>query len=292
MVDNSTRVTRARTIASISVGLTLLLFAPIFGWWTVALFALSAANTQTVDRRMARSVRPERHIAFSIVWSQLVLAVAVLLSGGPTSPVLPWLVLPTAFAATRFRGQVVVAAVVSAVVLLLAATVALDPSRALDHPQPLVVSIALLVSITAVVAALSGAEVEQRSESVLDPLTGLLNRTALHRRFRELEEQASLTGETLSLLVCDVDHFKRVNDTYGHDRGDVVLRDIAYEMRQQLRSFELLYRMGGEEFVLILPGAPQRTRGARRAPALEPSSMSSRRSGHHSVDRHRNRERG
>jgi diguanylate cyclase (GGDEF)-like protein len=141
--------------------------------------------------------------------------------------------------------------------MLLGATVALYPSQTFEHPGPLVVSIALLVSITAVVAALSGAEVEQRSESVLDPLTGLLNRTALRRRFLELEEQAKLTGEVLSLLVCDVDRFKRVNDSYGHDRGDAVLRELAYEMRKQLRSFELLYRLGGEEFVVVLPGAPR-----------------------------------
>src|SRR5919201_2591787 len=96
-VDNGVRVTRARTIASVSVGLTLLLFAPMFGWWTVALFALSALNTQTVDRRMERSARPELHVAASIVWSQLLLAVAVALSGGPTSPAMPWLAVPTAF---------------------------------------------------------------------------------------------------------------------------------------------------------------------------------------------------
>ena len=255
VMDVGARVSRARTIASASVGLTLLLFAPMFGWWTLALFALSALNTQTVDRRMERSARPERHVAASIVWSQLLLAGAVALSGGPASPALPWLVVPTSFAATRFRTQVVVAAVGSAVMMLLGATVAVDPSGTLAHPAPLVVSVALLVSITAVVGALSGAEVEQRSESVLDPLTGLLNRTALGRRFHELEEQAHLTGETVSLLICDIDRFKQVNDTYGHDRGDAVLSDFAYEMRKHLRSFELIYRLGGEEFVLVLPGA-------------------------------------
>jgi diguanylate cyclase (GGDEF)-like protein len=255
VVDNGARVTRARTIATASVGATLLLFAPMFGWWTLLLFALAALNTQTVDRRIARSMHPERHVAFSIFWSQLILAAAVTLSGGPKSPAMPWLVVPTAFAATRFRREVVTAAVASAVVMLFAATFVVAPTETMAHPASLVVSIALLVSITAVVAALSGAEVEQRTESVLDPLTGLLNRAALHRRFDELEQQAHLTGDELSLLVCDIDRFKAVNDTHGHDRGDAVLRDVAYEMRKQLRSFELIYRLGGEEFVLVLPGA-------------------------------------
>ncbi|MEA2389014.1 MAG: two-component system, cell cycle response regulator [Thermoleophilaceae bacterium] len=254
VIDNGVRVARARTIASASVAATLLLFAPMFGWWTLVLFGLSALNTQTVDRRMARSARPERHVAFSVFWSQLLLATAVALSGGPASPVLAWLVVPTSFSATRFRGQVVAAAVVSAVAMLLVATFAVAPAETVAHPASLVAAIALLVSITAVVAALSGAEVEQRSESVLDPLTGLLNRAALHRRFVELEEQAGLTGAALSMLVCDIDRFKSVNDTHGHDRGDAALRDVAYQMRKQLRSFELIYRVGGEEFVLVLPG--------------------------------------
>lgn len=255
VVDNSGRVTRARTIAAVSIAATLALFAPMFGWWTVVLLALSALNTQTVDRRIARSVHPERHVAFSIFWSQLILACAVVLSGGPESPAMPWLVVPTAFAATRFRRGVVLAAVGSASVLLLAATLAVSVSKTLADPSGLVVAIALLISITAVVAALSGAEVEQRTESVLDPLTGLLNRTALQRRFAELEQQARVTGGSVSLLVCDIDHFKRINDTYGHDRGDAVLRDLAYELRKQLRSFELIYRLGGEEFVIVFPGA-------------------------------------
>ena len=55
-------------------------------------------------------------------------------------------------------------------------------------------------------------------------------------------------------MLLDLDRFKRVNDTYGHERGDAVLRDVAYEIRKSLRSFELVYRIGGEEFLVLLPG--------------------------------------
>jgi diguanylate cyclase (GGDEF)-like protein len=55
-------------------------------------------------------------------------------------------------------------------------------------------------------------------------------------------------------VLCDVDAFKEVNDEHGHDCGDAVLRDIAYELRKRLRSFELVYRLGGEEFLVVLPG--------------------------------------
>jgi diguanylate cyclase (GGDEF)-like protein len=58
----------------------------------------------------------------------------------------------------------------------------------------------------------------------------------------------------VALVLLDLDHFKRVNDEHGHERGDAVLRDAAYEMRKSLRTFELAYRIGGEEFLLLLPG--------------------------------------
>jgi diguanylate cyclase (GGDEF)-like protein len=89
---------------------------------------------------------------------------------------------------------------------------------------------------------------------VLDPLTGLLNRKALGARFEEIAQQAALTGAPICLIAGDLDHFKRVNDEYGHDRGDAVLKDAAYILRKHLRSFELIYRLGGEEFLIVLPG--------------------------------------
>ena len=59
------------------------------------------------------------------------------------------------------------------------------------------------------------------------------------------------------MIAADLDHFKEVNDTRGHETGDAVLRETAYEMRKCLRSFELFYRLGGEEFLVVIPGAPQ-----------------------------------
>ena len=68
-------------------------------------------------------------------------------------------------------------------------------------------------------------------------------------------------------MLADLDHFKSINDQHGHGVGDAVLRDVAYAMRRTLRTFELLYRLGGEEFALLLPGAAEDD-AARIAEAL------------------------
>ena len=254
LLENSQRVSRARAIASVAVGLCLIYAAPTYGWWLVGLFAVSALNTQTLERRMRRSSRPEYHVACSILMSQVLIATAAGFTGGSRSAILPLVAVPTVFAATRFRLPVAIAASGTAVALVLLATLGLHPSETLRHPIGLMGAVALMIGISAAALALNGAELEYRTTAVLDPLTGLLNRQGLHRRFDELAEQARLSGAPISLLVCDVDHFKLINDSHGHAVGDAVLRALAYQLRKQLRSFELIYRIGGEEFLVLLPG--------------------------------------
>ena len=118
----------------------------------------------------------------------------------------------------------------------------------------MIATLALLAGVISIVWALQAAELHHRDEAILDPLTGLLNRHALVPRFLEISHQARLTGQPVCMVLCDVDGFKQINDEHGHDCGDAVLRDIAYELRKRLRSFELVYRLGGEEFLIVLPG--------------------------------------
>ena len=90
---------------------------------------------------------------------------------------------------------------------------------------------------------------------MIDQLTGMLNRKALANRTAELAQQSALTGEPIGLILGDLDNFKAVNDTHGHVTGDAALRDVAYLLRKRLRAFDLAYRIGGEEFLVVLPGA-------------------------------------
>jgi diguanylate cyclase (GGDEF)-like protein len=254
-LDMSPRVRRARDFGSAAIGLALVVAGPFIGWQVLVFFALSAANLQTLDWRIERARRPDRVIAGSLLWTALVIAGAAAATGGPTSPLLPWIAIPGALAAGRFRPQVVLVGAAMTVVIMAAATFGIDPEGTLHHPVLLLVSAALLANVVATVSAITSAEIEHRAEANIDSLTGLMNRNALQIRFMELAEQARRSDSPIALIVCDLDRFKAVNDTHGHERGDRVLRETANAMRSVLRTFELIYRYGGEEFVVILPGA-------------------------------------
>ena len=97
---------------------------------------------------------------------------------------------------------------------------------------------------------------EQRQKSLLDPLTGLPNRAAWIERLELEVARRQRYGGQLLLAVLDIDHFKRINDGYGHLAGDRVLKIIAGELSKRLRKTDFIARFGGEEFVLLIPATP------------------------------------
>jgi two-component system cell cycle response regulator len=89
--------------------------------------------------------------------------------------------------------------------------------------------------------------------AILDPLTALHNRRYMTSHLKTLFEESSQRGKPLSVLLLDIDYFKAVNDSYGHDAGDSVLREFAARVRRNIRGIDLACRLGGEEFVVVMP---------------------------------------
>lgn len=94
-----------------------------------------------------------------------------------------------------------------------------------------------------------------RTQSIKDPLTGLYNRRYLEEMLEREIRRAIRAGHPLGVIVLDLDHFKKFNDTYGHDAGDTVLRETASYLVRSIRAEDIVCRFGGEEFVIILPTA-------------------------------------
>jgi len=92
------------------------------------------------------------------------------------------------------------------------------------------------------------------ARAATDALTSLPNRAHFDRRFREEWQRASRLGLTLGVLIIDIDHFKQINDTFGHLRGDMVLAAVAECCQKQLRSYDLIARFAGDEFVAVTCG--------------------------------------
>jgi len=114
--------------------------------------------------------------------------------------------------------------------------------------------------------------------AVTDALTGLHNRRYMETHIGMLAEQASNRGKSLALMMLDIDFFKSVNDTYGHDAGDDVLREFAMRIRKSIRGIDLACRYGGEEFVIVMPETDMHIAGMvaerlRRAVAAEPFAI-------------------
>jgi diguanylate cyclase (GGDEF)-like protein len=259
LLDMEGRVRRYRTACFAILALALVAVGPEVGWWWVLPLGAGLVGFAVADLFMHASSRPAVWIACAWGALPLLLAGAVVATGGAASPALIWFALPAVTLGARFepRGMVLGTAYVFALFLL--SGVAFDPAAAAENRQLLIATAALILSSVILSGALVESDRTYRRRSTLDPLTGLFNRNALEQRLSELDGQPCSPEEGLShaLLLCDLDHFKRVNDQLGHAAGDAVLQEVAYTMRAALRAGDSIYRVGGEEILVILPGAGQ-----------------------------------
>jgi diguanylate cyclase (GGDEF)-like protein len=255
MLDMERRIAPVRSASMGILALALLACGPWLGWWTLAPLALAALGFRIVEPRLEALARPEYALFGAWAITEIAIAVSVAVSGGPSTPTMAWFAIPVVTLSSRFSLRGVVAGVSFTLALLVAVAFTTAAGSVLHDPTALVAPASLVIAVAMLSTALMRSDLEHRSEAVVDPLTGMLNRNALASRVAELAQQSELSGEPVGLILADLDHFKRINDSLGHATGDAVLRDVAYVLRKQLRAFDLAYRLGGEEFLVLLPGA-------------------------------------
>jgi diguanylate cyclase (GGDEF)-like protein len=255
MLDMEERVlpVRRRTFAILAVAIAAV--GPWLGWWPLLFLIPAGGFFAAADSFMPRVKRPELLMFTAWIGSELTIAGAVALEGGPKVAALSWLAIPVITLSSRFSMRGVVAGVTIAACLVIVVGFGIDAHAVIATPDLVIAPLALILCVAVLSTPLMRSDIQHRSDAVIDQLTGMLNRNALNVRIQELTQQSSVTGEPIGVIVGDLDHFKDINDTHGHTVGDVVLKEVAYMLRKQLRAFDLAYRLGGEEFLILLPGS-------------------------------------
>ena len=251
-------MTRRLFPATVAVVVTCLPLGVLLGLRVGAVFAVPYVLASLLIFAIGTVCRtwpnPEYWIFASDIAVVCAIAAIVALTGGTQSPMLPLMAVAIVAGAGRNtqRGLFVYAGII---VIASALACEFAVNRSIDYADlRLLGALTVVVATAILVITLTGAEREYRKHSVLDALTGTLNRFALADRLEELRAQVRLDGGQLCAIAADIDHFKEINDAHGHEAGDTVLCGVASALRSQLRSFPLLYRTGGEEFLAILPG--------------------------------------
>lgn len=255
MLDMERRLAPVRAVTFLTLGVTLASAGTTLGWWPLAPLALAVVAFAVLGRGLATSSKPEYRLAAAWLLSQSLIAISIALTGGQDSPALAWLVIPAVTLPARFGRRGIISGAAVTVLALFIVTVGTAPAEVVGDFSPTIATLSLIICVLVLSTALMGSDLEHRAEAVIDPLTGMLNRSALAVRVAELAQQARLSAQPVALIVVDIDRFKQLNDRHGHPMGDAVLAEVAGRIRGELRAYDAAYRIGGDEFLIVLPGA-------------------------------------
>lgn len=246
---------------------------------TSALGVVYTAVMFVAQHRAERSSAPLAWLSIQEFGILGLLAYTISWSGGVHSPALPMTILVALLIGIRFpwRWSAVQVAITGPAIL--AGVVIGDPAAFRDAPLEAISWLMTFVIAVLIATMLARAERGARRDAIHDALTGSLNRKALQMRVETARGGQSRRAETLSVIAADLDGLKGVNDRFGHEAGDAVLRGVAAALRRSIREGDLLYRLGGDEFIILLPATPT-SEAAELAERLRATIRSLRPAGH------------
>jgi diguanylate cyclase (GGDEF)-like protein len=226
-----------------------------YGWLPLLPSAVALALFAVVWRiNIARHARPEYVWAALFLFSEAALALAQVLGRGPRGYSLVVMAMPVLLAALVFARRVVALATAVAVALTGAVLLGVDLPEVQQSPAVAICALVVMISLAVTALVIRDLDDASRRLAFVDELTGALNRSALAPKLTEISEQALLTGEPIAVIIADIDRYKAINDEHGHSKGDRVLREVARRLGGCVSAFEPVYRFGGEEFLMLLPG--------------------------------------
>lgn len=229
--------------------------ATVAGVWVIAPVLLFLCLMPLLARLADRSEQPECVLFGSLGLAQLAIVGSLGLANSWGIEGLGLTVLPVVVASVLFPPRTLIAFTGVSVLVLLGAAGLIDPSRVADEPPVLLLPLGVMLCVAVPGAAVRASDESSRGTAIADALTGALNRMALEARVSELMSHSHGEQVPVGVIIADLDHFKSVNDELGHDAGDTVLCAAVERMRSQLDRFTPLYRVGGEEFLVLVPGA-------------------------------------
>jgi diguanylate cyclase (GGDEF)-like protein len=253
ILDLNQRLSKTFRVVAVGAFAVIAAGIPTFGWHTLIAPAVGAVPYYMLSQLAHRFRHPSRALVAGWALFQTSIAVGFASSHGAPLFALSFFVLMVPGRSAVFRSFRA-AALGTAYTALLMTAVAfwLDPAGVLANPAILMLPLALLCEAAYLGAIVGRSTLAFRGAGIVDGLTGLLNRTALGTRLIELEAQATTVPRRVAIVVADLDHFKQINDSAGHAAGDLVLQQVADRLHGSLRSFDSVYRFGGEEFLVLL----------------------------------------
>jgi diguanylate cyclase (GGDEF)-like protein len=255
MLDMDRRLRPIRLRAFLVAAIALLAAGSWTGWWPLLPLLIAAAVFRLADSQADRASHREYWMLGAWAAVEAIIAASVALTGESAISLLVLLAIPVATLSARFSMHGIWAGGAIAVTLMIAVALGTDARAVTTNPPLLIAPLTVVVAGAGLSVPLMSSDLEHRDKAILDPLTNLLNRRSLEVRAKEIEHQSALTREPVGVVYLDLDKFKRVNDSLGHEVGDAVLVDVACQLRNGLRAYDLIYRLGGDEFLVLVPGA-------------------------------------